>query len=269
MKKGIQDVPFINHWEAGEFFGYVQKAGFEGVEINVLEHDGYLSFGSTVKEAKRLQEAAADSNLEIHSLSTNAHNTYALSSGDPAVRKKGEEIALKMIELAAEIGAAVIQIVPGCIERGTDYTNSYQYAQQSLYALGKAAEQAKIVIGIENVCNHFLPSPMEFSRFLDEINLDAVQAYFDIGNAMVTGYPEHWIPQIGSKIVNIHAKDYRLGSGEFVAPLAGDVQWPRIMTDLRSVRYEGYLMSTPSPYVYCSERLVESCAKDLDAILKL
>ncbi|WP_424768205.1 sugar phosphate isomerase/epimerase family protein [Paenibacillus sp. sgz302251] len=269
LKKGIHDVPFISSWMPENFFGYAKAAGFDGVELNVLEETGYLNINGTIREAKRIHAAGTNYGLEIHSLSTNLHNQYILSSGDRNIRDRGQDIALKMIEYAAEIGAKVVQIVPGAITRDTCYSEAYQHAQQSLSRLGAEAKAANIILGVENICNRFLPSPKEFMRFLEEIDHPSVQAYLDIGNAMATGYPEHWIPLMGKRIVNIHVKDYRNSAGEFVSPLAGDVQWPGIMEALRKVDYQGYMMTTPPRYAFCSERLMESCSSDLSAILKL
>lgn len=42
-----------------------------------------------------------------------------------------------------------------------------------------------VAIGVENVWNKFLLSPLEFSRFIDEIGSPAVGAYFDAGNVLV------------------------------------------------------------------------------------
>ncbi|WP_158299202.1 sugar phosphate isomerase/epimerase family protein [Paenibacillus antri] len=269
MKKGIHDVPFLGFWNAETFFAEACLAGFDGVELNVLEDGGYLGLAGSDGDRKRVKRISLDCGVPIHSLSTNLHNRYPLSSGAAAIRKRGEEIGMKLIEIAAEIGASIVQIVPGVIARETLYEEAYGFAQESLSTLGKAAREANVILGVENICNHFLPSPKEFRRFLEEIDEPHIQAYLDIGNAMATGYAEHWIPSIGGRIVNIHAKDYRISSREFVSPLSGDVRWPRIMEALRKVRYDGFLITTPPGYAYCSERLMKACSNDLSAILDL
>lgn len=269
MRKGIHDIPFLGIWDAETFFAQAERAEFDGVELNMLEDGGYLDAESTGEQLKRLRRMSAVHGVPIHSLSTNLHNVYALSSSDPAVRKQGEALARRMIDFAGEIGASVVQIVPGTISRDTGYEEAYRLSQASLSALGDAAKSANVTLGVENVCNHFLPSPKEFGEFLDEINQPSVQAYLDIGNAMATGYTEHWISLVGGRIVNVHAKDYRIASREFSSPLSGDVHWPRIVTALREVGYEGFLVTTPPKYAYCAERLMQACSNDLSAIVHL
>ena len=68
-----------------------------------------------------------------------------------------------------------------------------------VYTLGKA-KAADVTIGIENVWNRFLLSPLETRRFLDEIGSDYVGMYLDVGNAVYIGYPEQWIEILGHRI---------------------------------------------------------------------
>ncbi|MCI3926276.1 sugar phosphate isomerase/epimerase [Paenibacillus sp. TRM 82003] len=269
MQKGIHDIPFLGIWEAEAFFAQAKQAGFEGVELNVLEDGGYLSPSSTNDELKRLRNLSRDYDMPIHSLSTNLHNVYALSSDDALIRNRGESLALKLIEFAGILGASIVQIVPGTVSREACYEKAYRLSQESLRGLGIAAQSANVTLGVENVCNHFLASPKEFGAFLDEIDQPSIQAYLDIGNAMATGFTEHWVSLIGDRIVNIHAKDYRISSREFLSPLSGDVHWPHIISSLRSLDYEGFFITTPQKYAYCAERLMNSCSSDLSAILRL
>ena len=44
-------------------------------------------------------------------------------------------------------------------------------------------------IGIEEVWNKFLLSPLEFNRYVDEFQSPTVKAYFDVGNVVFYGYP--------------------------------------------------------------------------------
>ncbi|KKK39970.1 hypothetical protein WQ57_01475 [Mesobacillus campisalis] len=269
MKKGIHDVPFLDRWSIDQFLGKAASSGFEGIELNMHEGEGYIHLGTSLAEVRAIGEKVKGLGLEMPTLSTGLHNQYALSSENRGVRKRGEEVALQMIEVAFEMGASIIQVVPGTVSRDTPYERAYERARDSLVNLASEASSAGVIIAVENVCNKFLPSPMEFARFLNEINHPAVKAYFDTGNAMVTGHPEHFINTVGDKIVATHVKDYRYESGDFVAPLSGDAEWPGIMNALHEAEIDGYLISTPPQYKYCPERLMEIASADLTALLNL
>lgn len=270
MKKGLSDAAFIPAMDTETFLQAAGKAGFDGVELNFREGEGKITAETTPAEARRLAQRIKDSGLELASISTGLFNHYALSSNDTRLREKGEDIAMRMIELAAEMGTEVIQIVPGVLTADQPYQSAYDLAQASLIKLAPEASAAGITIGIENVCNKFLPSPMEFVRFLDEINHPAVQAYFDNGNAMVTGYPDHFIQLLGQRIVAMHVKNYRQVTGDFVSALEGDIDLRSMMSALRTIPYTGYVILTPPyPYSSCSERLIEIAALELTEVLNI
>lgn len=112
-----------------------------------------------------------------------------------------------------------------------------------VYTLGKA-KAADVTIGIENVWNRFLLSPLETRRFLDEIGSDYVGMYLDVGNAVYIGYPEQWIEILGHRIKKLHMSDYRFdqaGIGAFVDLFAGDVDFPTVAKAIAGIGYDDYI----------------------------
>lgn len=270
MRKGLSDANFIPDLDTESFLKAAKKAEFEGVELNLREEGGELTLETSAAEVRRLVLLAKNYDIEIATLSTALLNKYALSSGDKRTRQKGEDIGMRLIEFAAEMGTKVIQMVPGVAYAETSYEVSYHLAAESLSRLGDEATSAGITIGIENVCNKFLPSPREFAGFLDDINHPSVKAYFDNGNALATGYPEHFVNLLGNQIVAMHVKDYRQNSGDFVSILEGDTNWPAMMHALNDIPFKGYLIGTPHyPYAHCHERHIEKFSQDLTSILNL
>ncbi|HUE13217.1 MAG TPA: sugar phosphate isomerase/epimerase family protein, partial [Planctomycetaceae bacterium] len=129
---------------------------------------------------------------------------------------------------------------------------------------------------VENVWNKFLLSPIEMRQFVAQFGSEWVGTYFDVGNSLAVGYPEHWIPVLGSTIRRVHVKDYRRAVGTtdgFVELLSGDVNWPGVMGALRSVGYDGWLtaeMIPPVPfYKYNPEVLIHNTSRAMDALLSM
>jgi hexulose-6-phosphate isomerase len=138
------------------------------------------------------------------------------------------------------------------------------------------AEKAGVTICIENVWNKFLLSALEMRDFIDSFGSDRVGAYFDVGNALAFGYPEHWIQTLGSRIKRVHFKDYRrnVGSADgFCDLLSGDVDWPAVMEALKKASYSGWVaaeMIPPVPfYKHCPEVLIHNTSRAMDAIFAL
>ena len=111
-----------------------------------------------------------------------------------------------------------------------------------------AAEEHGVILGIENVWNRFLYSPLEFRRFIEEINHPNVKAYFDVGNIHFLGFPQQWIRHLSDLIVCVHVKDFLRSSLQFRQLLEGDVPWPEVMKALREIGYDGFLNVEVSPY---------------------
>lgn len=270
MKKGISDIMFTPQWETESFFKEANRAGFSGVEINFCEDEGVLTKTTSLADANRIAHIAADYQLEITSISSELLTHYAFTSSDVRLRKSGEEIGRRMIEFAVEMDIKVINILPGIINKAISYEKAYEKSIESLRRLGDEAATAGVTIGVENTDNNFLPSPKEFISFLDELDHSTVKAYFNIANALVTGYPKHFIDSLGDRIIGVHVKDYHESIGGFMPVLEGDIDWPTVMNALQQISYNGYLISVPSrAHKYVLERHMDRYSRDVSALLSL
>jgi len=108
-----------------------------------------------------------------------------------------------------------------------------------------------VALCIENVWNKFLLSPLEMRDFIDSFNSEMVGAYFDVGNVLLTGYPEHWIRILESRIKRVHVKDFRRSVGTvdgFVDLLEGDVDFQAVKEALSDIGYDGYVTAEMLPF---------------------
>ena len=71
------------------------------------------------------------------------------------------------------------------------------------------AEKLKVIIAVEEVWNKFLLSPLEFAATWTSSRVPWVRAYFDVGNVVISGYPQDWIRTLGKRIVKLHLKDFK------------------------------------------------------------
>ena len=128
-----------------------------------------------------------------------------------------------------------------------DHVGAVEELQRKTGAEGRLAPQAaaaKVAIGIENVWNRFLLSPLETARFLDEIGSPWVGMYLDVGNVVYLGYPEQWVELLAKHIKKLHMSDYRFdqaGIGAFVDLFAGDVDFPAVAKAIAAIGYDDYI----------------------------
>ena len=246
-------------------------AGADGCELNVGE-SGPLSLQTSAADLQAVRRAAADAGVDLPSLHCGLHWKYPLSDPDPAVRARGLAALRRTVDIGAELGCGVLLVVPGVVTSAVSYRDAYGRAQEGCAELAQHAAGAGLRIGIENVWNRFLLSPLEMARFIDDLPGAAAGAYFDVGNILAYGYPQQWIAELGRRLVAVHFKDYRSdvpGGGVFVHLLQGDVPWKACMEELRRAGYDGYVTAELPPYRHLPERAAPDTVAAMRAILAL
>lgn len=254
MKIGINRWTLPPHLPLAECFALVAKAGFDSIEINIAE-DGELTPATDEQGVKALVTHATQAGVELSSVSTGLGWKYPITSPDEAVRKQGAENIRASLQAAKWMGVDTILVVPGIVSDTIAYDVAYERAKMVLKEVAPIAQDLGVAIGVENVWNKFLLSPLEFARFIDEVNAeagtDSVGAYFDVGNVLLYGYPDQWIRILGKRIKKIHVKDFKMGIGNgraFCNPLQGDVPWARVRTALEEIGYGEYITAEVEGY---------------------
>lgn len=277
IKKAINIWSFKAGTSVTSCLEIAKTAGFDGIEL-ALNETGEVSLTSTEKELLEIKKYAQDTEIELPSLATGLYWSYSLTSESKLIRDKAKSIVKKQLEMAAVIGADTILVVPGAV--GVDfvsdseivsYDKAYDYALEALTELKAEAESFKVSIGIENVWNKFLLSPLEMRDFIDKVNSDFIGAYLDVGNIIYTGYPEQWIRILASRIKKIHFKDFRRSVGTlsgFVDLLAGDVNFPEVVKALHEINYHSYVTAEMLPnYTHHTNQIIFNTSNSMDQIL--
>lgn len=276
MKKGINIWSFPTG-NLEEVFKLAQRAGFEGVEVE-LNTTGDITYDSTASQLNEVKKKATDNGIELYSLVCGQCWTHFLSDPDASERQKAKDMVKKQLEIAASLGCDSILVIPGCVNAEfaapgmvNDYTACYENSLASINELKKYAEQYHVNIGLENVWNKFLLSPVEMRDFIDWIDSPYVGSYLDIGNTLANGFPEQWIRALGNRIKKVHLKDYRTNAGGlhgFVDILAGDVNFPEVINALNMAGYDGWITAEMIPgYKYYPEALIFNTSNSMDYIL--
>lgn len=250
MKLGINRWTMPPGWNLRQCFEEAARAGFDSVEIN-LEESGELTPQTSEAEARSIAASARDAGVALASLSTGLGWKYPLTSPDEETRRKALEITGAQLRIACWLGVDAILCVPGLVTEEVSYDQAYRRAQDALRTLIPVAEETQVVIGVENVWNRFLLSPLEMARFLDELDSPWVQAYFDVGNVLVSGYPHHWIRILGKRIKKVHVKDFRTSVGNiqgFANLLQGNVPWQRVREALSEIGYDDVVTAEVEGY---------------------
>lgn len=228
----------------------VKDVGFEGIEVStrLLKRD--------TPEPKVLAGAAEKVGIAVHGVVNSSHEDI-----------KGA------IDEAAIYGATSVLHVVRPNPQGS-FMENYRSTQETLRRAIPNAEKKQIYILIENVWNTFLIEPLTMARYIDELDSPFVKAYFDIGNVVRWGWPQHWIEVLGKRIVKIHIKEYDLNVAMnegmrkgFDCPIGkGSIEWDRVRAELEKIDYRGWATAEVSGGD--RKRLAE-ISEQMDQVLEL
>jgi hexulose-6-phosphate isomerase len=209
-----------------------RDAGFEEIECPTMPDE---------REAEEVKKASEKTGLRIHSVMNLAHWDYPLSSADPDVVAKSVEGMHTSLRNAHFWGADTVLLVPAVVNPQTSYRDAWTRSQEQIRKLIPMAAELKVIIGIEEVWNKFLLSPLEFAGYVDEFKSPWIRAYFDVGNVVFYGYPQDWIRTLGKRIVKLHIKDFKYEGGmtKWTPLREGAINWLEVHKALGEIGYKG------------------------------
>jgi hexulose-6-phosphate isomerase len=236
FKKGLVFDMVSDQLSYAERFKLVRDAGFEVVQA-LTEPDAH--------KADELKRAADAAGIHVDSVMNVDHWQYPLSSSDPAVVEKSLAGMRTSLQNAKRWGAGVVLLVPAVVNPQTSYRDAWTRSQAQIRRLLPMAADLNVVIGIEEVWNRFLLSPLEMAQYVDEFRSPWIRAWFDVGNVVLYGYPQDWIRTLGPRIVDVHLKDFKRKEGgyDWVNLGDGDVDWPAVRAAFAETGYAGSVIA--------------------------
>ena len=217
-------------------FTLARNAGFDAIEMQTIARED---------EAAEVRDAARRTGLAIHSVMNADHWRFPLSSSDRDVVSRSVAGMETSLRNAALWGADTVLLVPAVVDQATSYRDAWTRSQQVIRErLLPLARELKVIVAVEEVWNKFLLSPLEFARYVDELDSPWLKAYFDVGNVVFYGYPQDWIRSLGTRIAKVHLKDFHLDrpNGRFAWTNLGDgdIDWRDVRRAFDDVGYRGY-----------------------------
>lgn len=232
--------------------------GFDAIELCIADQ-GVLTHNTTQTQCEDIVATADKIGIEISSVASGQSWTWSPSASDPDTRKKIIDFTRKALQITKWLGTDAYLFVPGAVEvfflpdaEVVPYDVCYERATEAIKQILPTAKQTGVTIAIENVWNKFLLSPLEMKDFIDSFDSEMVAAYFDVGNVLLTGFPDQWIKILDKRIKRVHVKDFKTSIGTikgFVDLLEGDVDFEAVKKALAKIGYDGYVTAEVLPYV--------------------
>lgn len=248
-----------------------------------MSADGPINLNSSNEDILAVRKLADEVGIQISGLATGLYWEHNAVGADKETRANAAKVLNRQIHAAKLLGTDSILVIPGYV--GCDfipgapevaYDTAYGMATDFIASALPFAQENGITIGIENVWNKFLLSPLELRDFIDQFQSKYVASYFDVGNVLINGYPEHWISILGDRIRRVHFKDFRRAVGTidgFVELLSGDVNWPAVIQALGDINYTSWVtaeMIPPIPfYKHAPEVLISNTGAAMSKLLNM
>jgi L-ribulose-5-phosphate 3-epimerase len=277
LKKGLCYGGLRRDLEPREAFERAREAGFDGIELGI-GREGRVGLPPPYDEPDKAAELARSVGIELPSVGGGGFMDLFAREPDEVL----EEIigrTERACQAAKALGADAMLQIPGFVQVMWDpkapvipYDVAWERSVTIYKALGPVAERHGVCLCVENVWNRFLLSPLEMRQFVDTVGSPAVQVYFDVGNQVVSGFPEQWVRILGPRIRRIHLKDFRRSVGTldgFVMLLEGDLDWTATMAAVREIGYDGYLTAEYGPYRHGPDTLLAHLSASMDRIIEL
>lgn len=219
-------------------FELARECGFESMECGTVDDPA---------EAEEIRKASEQTGFPVHSVMNRDHWQYPLSSPKPEVVARSVKGMITSLDNAKLWGAQTVLLVPAVVTAEIGYKQAWERSVAEIRKLIPEAARRKVVIGVENVWNKFLTSPIEFASYVDQFKSPWVRAYFDVGNVALYDFSQDWIRTLGPRIVKVHLKDFSFRRDQQIKKnvadwpnlLDGDLNWKEIHAALREIGYKG------------------------------
>jgi sugar phosphate isomerase/epimerase len=210
------------------------ELGFEGVEISLGRRpvDGRLPLADpAIQEQYRI--AARDHRIALAGTCLDILHVNYLKSD-----KLGLKWLADGIQITRDLGAGRM-LMPFFGKGALETQSEREYVGDALKELGREAEKAKVVLGLENTC-----SARDNAAIMERSGSTAVQVYYDVGNSTNQGYDIYeelrWLG--ARRICQIHLKDGKGYLGE------GNIRFSDVINLIRDLGFSGFAnLETPAP----------------------
>ena len=241
---GIYEKAFPSDYSWNQILISAKQAGYDFVEMSIDESQmrlDRLNWDTTQRAA--LRRVISDTGIPIWDMGISAHRKYPLGSANNELRQKGMDILYRSIELAADLGIRVIQVMGYDVfyEPGNEDTEARFI--EGFVTGTEWASAAGVLLALENVDTNFVDSVEKAMRIVNLIDSPWFQVYPDIGNMTAAGYdPLEQLPLTNSHLVGVHVKDTRKNELRGVNLGEGIVRFPEVFKWLANHNFSGPLV---------------------------
>lgn len=262
MRFGVSSWPF--QWDPPyeDVIKRVGSLGFKAIELIAWNRD-YLDNYYTPEKIKDLRAALDGEGLL---LSQFVHTPHDLSHGDKSKRDAAVEDWKRVVEVGAELGAKLINMVASHpfalrdtvemprittkplvqqyattgIPQGLDWDQNFKDYVAALRQCADACAAADTILTVEPHPGRYLGNHDGALRLLDHVNSPAMGINFDPSHTFPVGdFPDITVYRLNKHIKHLHVSDNDAVTNVHWRPGQGKIDWTAMFRALQDIGYDG------------------------------
>jgi len=226
-------------------FRAAAKNGYDGIEIGGFRPHAYapdLARGG----AKKIRQLSADYGLPIVSYAPeNTGSPYSLVFEDPDMNAESLDYFKLTLDMAKEIGSEYCMFACNHPGYGRNKEDVKKIFIENMHILTEHAEEIGQTIILEPVTPYegtIITTSDDVHWALSQINSPRFKCMLDLACPLTCGEPiSEYFEKMGDDVKHIHLIDAESTSEDHLIPGDGEMDFPRIITYLKEVGYDGYL----------------------------
>jgi L-ribulose-5-phosphate 3-epimerase len=244
---GVYEKAFPAEYSWEQILASAKQAGYDFVEMSIDESPERLDrLYWSHSDRAALRHAIFNTGIPVWGMGVSAHRKFPLGSASSDLRQRGLEILYRSIELAADLGVKVIQIMgydafyePSNAETQARYLEGLRTLRTGV----GWASAAGVLLALENGDSELVDSVEKAMHFVKTLNSPWFQVYPDVGNMTAAGYsPLEQLPLTVGHLVGVHVKDTRPGELRGVPLGQGIVRFEETFRLLARMGFAGPLV---------------------------
>lgn len=226
-------------------FEAAARNGYDGIEIGGFRPHAYatdLAKGG----AKKIRKLSADYGLPIVSYAPeNTGSPYSLVFEDPAMNAESLEYFKLTLDMAKEIGSEYCMLACNHPGYGRNKEEVKKLFIENMRILSDHAEKIGQTIILEPVTPYegtIITTSDDVRWALDQVNSPRFKCMLDLACPLTCGEPIcSYFEKMGTDVKHIHFIDAISSSEDHLIPGDGEMDFPRIVSYLEEIGYDGYL----------------------------
>ena len=230
---------FLPTYSLDETIRFLAETGYDAVEIGCVAPHAWPRHLSKARRAQ-IRALAEDCGIAVSALLPAIGGGFGCNpcSIILAERQATIEHYLEVIDLAADLGAGMVNYIAGWRAEGMEREEGWAHSLACLSQIAAHAADRNITIAIEPTTadTNLVDTAADGRRMMEEVGRANVKLMFDsVHVAADNDDLPSYVAAMGADLVNIHAAETgRVAIGD------GDMDWPALAAALKASDYAGY-----------------------------